>query len=236
MKNINLSTMQNPKSIQSEAYRTLRTNLQFASAGGELKTIVVTSSAPGEGKSTTATNLAVTLANSDNNVLLMDCDLRKPSLNRYILLSSREGLTNVLAGMTTLDNIIQDTEIPRLQAITSGPIPPNPAELLNSQKMKDLIGELEGMYDYIIIDSPPTVPVTDSTILSTMVDGVILVISSGETPIDIAQKAKENLEKVNAKILGVVINKIKIKGEHYHYYNYDMETKRNNLKKKRRRR
>ncbi|MCR1900068.1 CpsD/CapB family tyrosine-protein kinase [Irregularibacter muris] len=219
MKVNNLFTIQNPKSVQAEAYRILRTNLQFSSAG-KLKTIVVTSAAPGDGKSTSSINMAITLAQAEKRVLLIDCDLRKSTIHKYLRISNQEGLTNVLAGMTTQDKVLLATDIKGLQVITAGPTPPNPAELLHSQRMKDLLKEVREQYDYVILDTPPVVAVTDGSLLSTLVDGTILVVSAGNTPIDIAKKAKENLEKVHANILGVVLNKIKVDSEQYYYYDY----------------
>ncbi len=230
----NLYTLQNPKSIQAEAFRILRTNLHFASAGEQLKTIVITSAAPEEGKSTTSINLAITLAQSGKKVLLIDCDLRKSSIHKYLLLSNKEGLTNMLSGMTTLDKMIQDTVVPNFQVITAGPTPPNPAELLDSKTMKTLIEDLEKTYDYIILDSPPIVAVTDGVILSTLADGTILVISSGETPIDMAQKAKENLTNVKANILGVVLNNVNINNHYYYYYKKEGSKRRKTQQRRRR--
>lgn len=236
MKTNNLFTLLNPKSLQSEAYRMLRTNLQFASAGEDLRTIAVTSAGPGEGKSTTSINLAVTLAQADNEVLLIDCDLRKATLHKYLHISNSEGLSNILAGMTDLDKVIQKTEVEKLQVIPSGPLPPNPAELLSSVSMESCIKTLRDRYDFVILDCPPAVVVTDGAVLSSITDGTVLVVASGETPVDVARNAKENLEKVGTNILGVVLNKTNIKQEHYYYYNYNASDKKANHSKTRKRR
>lgn len=224
MKSNNLFTILKPKSLQSEGYRMLRTNLQFAGAGKELKTIVVTSSVSGEGKSTTSINLAVTLAQADHQVLLVDCDLRRSSLHKYLHMSNSKGLSNLLAGMDPLEEVVQNTEIEGLQIITAGAMPPNPSELLSSISMESFIKTIRSKYDFVILDCPPVVAVTDGSVLSAQADGTILVVAAGETPIEVAQQAKENLQKVEANILGVVLNKIKIKQENYYYYDYNGET------------
>lgn len=221
MKSNNLFTIFNPKSLQSEGYRMLRTNLQFASAGKDLRSIVVTSSTPGEGKSTTSINLAVTLAQADNEVLLVDCDLRKSSLHKYLRLSNSKGLSGFLAGMDSLEDVIQKTQVDRLNIITAGPLPPNPAELLGSITMERFLKTIRNQYDFVILDCPPVVALTDGAVLSASSDGTVLVVASGETPIEVAQTAKENLQKVGANLLGVVLNKTKIDQENYYYYDYN---------------
>lgn len=231
MKSNNLFTIFNPKSLQSEGYRMLRTNLQFASAGKDLKTIVVTSSVSGEGKSTTSINLATTLAQADNEVLLMDCDLRKSSLHKYLHISNSKGLSSLLAGMDPLEEVLQSTQVERLQVITAGPMPPNPAELLSSVSMESFMKTIRGKYDFVILDCPPVVAVTDGAVLAAQADGTILVVASGETPIEVAQDAKGNLQKVGANILGVVLNKTKIKQENYYYYEYNNGEKSESLSK-----
>lgn len=209
----------NPKSPISEAYRTLRTNIQFASFDGDMKTIVITSSTPGEGKSTTAANIAYSLHETGKEVILIDCDLRKPTVHKRFKLSNQKGLTDLLRDDFDFSYIQKFEE--NLYILTSGTLPPNPAEVLSSNKMRNFLEKLKNEFDYIIIDTPPVISVTDAQILSTMADGVILVISSGEADRQAAAKAKELLLNVKAKILGVVLNKIDIdsnKGYRYYYY------------------
>ncbi|QCX34367.1 CpsD/CapB family tyrosine-protein kinase [Caloramator sp. E03] len=211
-----------PKSPVSEAYRTLRTNIQFASFDKDIKTIIITSSGPGEGKSTTASNFAYSLAEIGKKVLLVDCDLRRPMIHKKFKISNQEGLSNLLLGDEYI--YFNFTKIlDNLYVIPSGTIPPNPAEMLSSSKMKIFLERVREQFDYVILDTPPVITVTDAQILSTMADGVILVVSSGEADRDAAIKAKELLLNVNAKILGVVLNKIDIKsrsGYGYRYYYY----------------
>ena len=223
--NTELITLSNPKSPIAEAYRTLRTNIQFSNVDGQLKTLCVTSSGPSEGKTTTTTNLVETFAQAGNRVLIIDGDLRRPRVHKVFKLSNTKGLTNVLAGQYALGEVTQvaGTDV---TVMTSGPIPPNPSELLGSQKMKDLIQQLKQQYDVIIIDAPPVGVVTDAAILSTIVDGTILVVASGKTEIDGAKRAKQLLENVGARILGVVMTMMPVskKGYYgYQYYSYEEE-------------
>lgn len=207
-----------------EAYKSLRTNLQFASIDKQYKKIIVTSSVPGEGKSSVAVNLALSLADSGSRVLLIDCDLRKPVVQRYLRLGNVKGygLTNMLADTQKIKQGIIMLSDSGLNVIVSGPIPPNPAEMLGSLKMKELIGELENDYDYIIFDTPPVSVVTDAAVLSKWCDGVMLVVKHKSTNIDSVQLAKKNLENVKANILGCVLNEFKAKqsSKPYAYYQY----------------
>lgn len=216
----NLITMLNPKSRASEAFRTLRTNIQFSSFDTEVKTIVVTSTAPSEGKSTIISNLALTMAQTGKKILLIDCDLRRPTVHKTMNVSNDKGLTNLLAEAIKLQECILATEINNLFLLTSGPTPPNPSELLGSKKMQALIKELEQIFDIVLLDSPPVMVVTDAQILSTISSGVILVASYGETEKASLVKSKELLKKVDANILGVVINKVPEKSESYYYGKY----------------
>lgn len=218
----NIIVHSNPKSPASEAYRSLRTSIQFSSVDSDLKTIMVTSASPGEGKSTTTVNLAATYAQTENRVLLIDADLRKPTAHHSFQCSNRQGLTNVLTKQSHVNDVIIETFVPNLYLLPSGIIPPNPAELLASNRMKSLLEELKEQFDIIIVDTPPLLAVTDSQILATICDGVVLVIDSGKVKIALAQKAKENLTQVNAKILGVVINNVKRgqQDDYYYYYYY----------------
>lgn len=222
-----LISLSNPKSPISEAYRTLRTNIQFSSFDKEIKCIVITSSGPGEGKTTTITNLAITMAQSNKKVLLIDADLRKPQVHKRFEINNQRGLTNVLAQHIPLEDAVQRTSLEGLDILTSGPKPPNPSEILGSNSMKEFIKEAVEKYDRVMIDAPPVGVVTDPAILSTIADGTILVVSSGKTYIEEAQRAKQLLQNVNANILGVVMNKIPVNGKgyygyyYYHYYEED---------------
>lgn len=218
-------THQNPKSPISEAYRALRTNIQFSSIDEELRVIMVTSAGPGEGKSTTLINLAVAYAQSDKKVLVIDGDLRKPTMHHTLRVSNRWGLTNLLTNQLTIREVLQDTFIPNLQIITSGPIPPNPSEILASKKMISTIDELKGRFDIILIDAPPAIAVTDSQIIASRTDGVILVVNSERTKRDAVLKAKQNLDNVRARILGVILNNVDRKSKDAYYYYYYGENK-----------
>jgi capsular exopolysaccharide synthesis family protein len=214
-------TQLNPRSPISEAYRTLRTNIDFSSVDQKLQVIAMTSASPGEGKSTTVVNLAVTYAQSDKRVLIIDADLRKPTVHQNFAISNRWGLTSLLASQASIDEVVKETHIENLYALTSGPIPPNPSELLASQKMTQLLADMRDKFDVIIVDTPPTLAVTDAQIVATKCDGVVLVIDSGRVKREMALKAKANLEHVKARILGVVLNNIDRKNaESYYYYYY----------------
>jgi capsular exopolysaccharide synthesis family protein len=236
MEKVNLITYMNPKSPASEAYRILRTNIQFASPDKELKTILITSSTPDEGKSTTVVNLGIILAQAGKKILVIDCDLRKPVIHKSFRLSNDSGLTNILVSNIESCNVINKTYIDNLEILTSGPIPPNPAELLGSKKMKNLLQELTRIYDYIILDTPPIGLVTDSALLAAVADGTILVISSGKVVVEMAKRSTDSLLKVGANILGVVLNKIPKNGKgyynSYYYKYYDKDLKSNNSPKK----
>lgn len=213
--------IKNPKSQASEAFRTLRTNIQFSSLDEDLKTLVITSTQPGEGKSTIVSNLAITMAQSGKKVLLIDCDLRKPSIHKKFGLSNQEGLTSALSKEKTKEEVIKPAGINNLYILTSGPIPPNPAELLGSKKMKNFIGELKGFFDVILFDAPPVLAVTDAQILSTFCSGVVFVAGYGQADKHAIVRGKELIEKVGGKIVGVVINKFPSDSKSYYYYNYD---------------
>ncbi|MEW9671337.1 CpsD/CapB family tyrosine-protein kinase [Ammoniphilus sp. 3BR4] len=213
-------TFTNPKSPVSEAYRTLRTNIEFSGIDRELKTVMVTSTGPSEGKSTTVANLAVVTAQTEKKTLLVDADLRKPTVHHTFDLNNRQGLTTYLAGQGTLESVIQKSHVPHLDIITAGPIPPNPAEMLGSKVMSRFIELVSEQYDQVLFDSPPVIAVTDAQVLASKLDGVILVIDSGTTNKDVAVKAKGQLENVKANILGVVLNNKKMQGDSYYYYYY----------------
>lgn len=210
----------NPKSQISEQYRTLRTNIQFSSIDGEMTTMMVTSAGPGEGKSTTISNLAVVLAQQGKHVLLVDADLRKPTVHHTFRQTNNRGLTNVLTRQLSIEEAIKGTDVERLSILPSGPVPPNPSELLGSNMMKHVIEKVSAEHDFILFDCPPLLAVTDAQIMANYCQGVILVVNSGKTEIDAAIKAKESLENVNAKLLGVVLNDKNMNGDSYYYYYY----------------
>ncbi|WP_405097367.1 CpsD/CapB family tyrosine-protein kinase [Oceanobacillus sp. FSL H7-0719] len=213
-----LITQINPKSPISEQYRTVRTNMQFASVDKELKTLIVTSSGPAEGKSSTTANLAVVYAQQGKKVLLVDADLRKPTMHYTFRLDNLRGLSNVLVGENTIDEATNHTDVELLDVMTCGPIPPNPSELLASKKMETFLKEALFNYDMVIFDTPPVLAVTDAQILADIVDGSILVVRSGGTEIELAQRAKEALAPAKAKLLGVVLNGREKKASNYYYY------------------
>lgn len=218
-KNRSLITMLNPKSPISEQYRTIRTNIQFSTVDEELQTLMVTSSGPGEGKSTTTNNIAVVFAQQGKKVLLVDADLRKPTAHYSFRTENHVGLTNVLTKQASLIDAVQATDQENLYLLTSGPVPPNPAELLGSKSMNEFIKNAKEGFDIIIFDTPPVLVVTDAQILANKCDGVVMVVSSGKTENEAAIKAKELLVNAQARLLGVVLNnKSQKESQHYYYY------------------
>jgi len=215
-----LITHKNPKSAMAEAYRTLRTNLDFAGVDNPCRSIMISSSSPQDGKSTTLANLAVVMAQAGHKVILVDCDLRKPVQHKIFSVANHKGVTNCLLGQMQVEEAVHNGVVENLTLLTSGPIPPNPAEILNSGKTRAFWGMLLEKYDYIFIDTPPVLAVADASILSTQVDGVILVIRSAVTKIELARQAKEQFIKANARIIGVVLNFVKMDSEGYQYYYY----------------
>ncbi|WP_338788132.1 CpsD/CapB family tyrosine-protein kinase [Metabacillus sp. FJAT-53654] len=218
LQNRSLISMTSPKSPIAEQFRTIRTNIQFSSVDEELQTMIVTSSGPAEGKSTTTANLAVVFAQQGKRVLLVDADLRKPTAHYTFRTENHVGISNVLTRQATLEEAVKTTAQDNLWLLTSGPIPPNPSELLGSKGMKQLLEKAKDEYDVIVLDTPPVLAVTDAQVLSNLTDGVVLVVSSGKTEIDSAKKAKELLDSAKAKILGVVLNNKKIQDSQYYYY------------------
>ena len=213
-----LVTYYDPKSPISEQFRTLRTNIQFSAVDEELQTILITSSGPIEGKSTTAANIAVVFAQQGKRTLFIDSDLRKPSSHYTFSFMNTVGLTSVLTKQTSLDKAVQVMNPLGLHVLTSGPLPPNPAELLSSRAMKELIDQAKQEYDVIIIDSPPVTAVTDAQVIARLSDGILLVVSSGRTHIEDAVKTKELLTNTGTKIIGTVLNNKKMKDNTYYYY------------------
>jgi len=197
---------ENPNSIISESYKTLRTNVLWSLEEKPLRTLLVTSPEPGAGKSTTVVNIAVSFAQLGKKVLIIDSDMRKPTQHDYFLKTNHMGLFHVLARQCPVQQCLLDTHIENLTLLPSGSIPPNPAELLSSPRFSALIEELSVDYEIIVVDSPPLLAVTDAQVLATRCDGVILVLKSGKTKKQFAQKALSALKHVNANILGVVLN------------------------------
>ena len=226
-------THADPKSPVTEAYKVLRTNIMYSGIDKRLKTIVVTSSGPMEGKTTTAVNLAVTFAQTGSKVLLIDSDLRKPKINKIFMMSNSTGLTNLLADHDEYYKYIRSSDMIGLDILPCGTIPPNPSELLSSNAMKQFINDISEQYDLVILDAPPVGSVTDAAIISTYVDGTIIVASSGHVEIASIKRAKDLLTKVDAKIIGVVLNKLdKHTSDNYYYYRNDYYAK--DTKQKRR--
>jgi capsular exopolysaccharide synthesis family protein len=214
-----LALIEEKRSPVAEAYRHLRTSLLLSSAGQPPKTILVTSSQPSEGKTTTAVNTAVMLAQTGAEVLILDCDLRRPRIHAHFGLANTRGVTNYLSGDTNIGGIVQEYEkLPNLKIITSGPVPPNSAELLGSEEMRRLITLLSDNFTHIIIDSPPAISFTDASILSTMVDGVMLVVHGGRSSRAVVRRAKQQLLDVGAHIYGIVLNNVKLESSNYYYY------------------
>lgn len=213
-----LITLMAPKSPISEQYRTIRTNIQFSTVDEAIRSIVVTSTAPGEGKSTTVSNLAVVFAQQGKKVLLIDADLRKPTTHYTFQLLNTKGLTNVLTKQIHFHEAVQETVMENLNILTSGPIPPNPSELLASNAMKQLLEEAYKLYDLVLFDAPPILAVTDAQVLANLSDGSIMVTSSGFTDKDAAVKAKELLENAKSKLLGAILNNKQVNEKSYYYY------------------
>lgn len=228
-----LISYNNPKSPVSEAYRLVRTNIEFSNVDKDIKTILVTSTQPNEGKSTVISNLAATFASLEHKrVLIMDCDLRNPSVHKMFNISNLCGLTDVLTGQKNVDVCIEKTKIEGLDILKVGKIPPNPSEMIQSRKMRDFMDVVKQHYDYIFLDAPPIGLVTDAGILAQYADGTILVVGANETEIEAVKVTKERLEGINANILGVILNKFEAEGSSYGYYNYYYGETENKKKKR----
>jgi capsular exopolysaccharide synthesis family protein len=216
-----LAMVSDARSPIAESYRHLRTSLLLSSAGQPPRTILVTSSQPSEGKTTTAINTAFMLAQTGADVLIIDCDLRRPRLHAHFGVPNTKGLSNWLSGETDIDSLMETyAQQPNLKFLTSGPVPPNPAELLGSDEMRKLLGILSERFSHIVIDSPPAISFTDASILSTMVDGVVIVVHSGRSSRAVVRRAKQQLLDVGAHIFGVVLNNVKLETQDYYYSGY----------------
>lgn len=222
-----LLTQAATQSPRAESFRQLRTNLQFAHVGHDSKTVLITSSVPGEGKSTTALNLAIAMAQAGQTVALVDADLRRPMIAEYLGLERNAGLTTALIGRADIVDLLQPWGSEQLYVLASGQIPPNPSELLGSEKMKQLISKLEGTFDAVIIDAPPLLPVTDAAVLAQQVGGVVVVVGTQKVRTTDLEKSLAALEMVQADVLGVVLNRLPTKGPDayaYGYYSYGNTT------------
>jgi non-specific protein-tyrosine kinase len=214
-----LITLTHPRSPVTEAYRSLRTNLEFSSLDRPLRTMIVTSAAPEEGKSTTLANLAVTMAQAGKRVILVDADLRRPVQHTLFGLRDAPGLTNlVIDADATREPPLQPTGIANLQLLASGPLPPNPSELLGSRRMTEIIAGLVERADVVLFDAPPVIAVTDAAVLASRVDGVLLVIYAGKTRREHVEKARALLDKVNARIVGTVLTNVRPDASLQYYY------------------
>lgn len=208
-----------PNSVVSEQFRTIRTNIQFSMVDKNLKSLVITSAGPGSGKSIISANLAATFASEDKRVLLVDADLRKPTVHKTFRVRNNGGLTTLLTDRgARIEDMVYHTHIEGLYTLTSGAIPPNPAELLASKRMKELMKELEEVYDLIIYDMPPVIAVTDAQIMASKVDGTIFVLPKGQATKEEVVKSKELLEMVNANVLGAIFNRVEKSSDSYYYY------------------
>lgn len=206
-----------PKSIDAEAYRSLRSNIEYSSFDDEYRAIVVTSSVPGEGKSTTSGNLALSLAQSGNKVLLVDCDMRKPSIHKKFKISNMSGTAELLLRKESFEDVANCYN-ENLTIITAGKIPPNPSEMLSSRAMTAFIKEMKKEFKYIILDTPPLQAVTDAQVLSTKADGVLLIVRAGSTKRDAVLNSVDLIKKVKGKVIGTVLNGVENKKNSYYYY------------------
>lgn len=215
-----LICIEQPDSIAAEAYRALRTSVQFASIDKDIKTLVITSTHAEEGKSSVVMNLGITISQTGKRVLLVDADLRNPSLYTILNVDNKEGLSTMFLKNEDMEKFIKATPINNLFILCSGLPPPNPSEILASERMKHFIATAREKYDFIIFDSPPLLPVTDAAVLSKACDGTILVIRSNKTVIEAAHRVKTILQNLKINVLGVVLVDVDQKREHYYYYDY----------------
>lgn len=209
----------NPFSIVSEQIRTIRTNIQFSMIDKDLQTISITSATASSGKSTIASNLAGAFAAEDTKVLLVDADMRKPTIHKIFRVQNTQGLTNVLTDRhLRLSDVAHRSYVENLDFVTCGVIPPNPSELMGSKRMEELIEQMKEEYDLVIFDNPPLLAVTDAQVMATKVDGTIVVVPKGEVSKDELEKAASLLENVKANVLGIVLNKVEVDADTYYYY------------------
>ena len=212
-------TLTKPSSVIAEQFRTIRTNIQFSMVDKNLKTLVITSAGLGAGKSTISANLAVTFAMQGKKVLIVDADMRKPTVHKTFRLPNRDGLTTLLTERDIeIKDIAHRLDTEGLYVITSGAIPPNPSELLASNRMNQLMAKFEEVFDLIIFDMPPVIAVTDAQVMASKADGTIFVINKDGADKEMVTKSKELLEKVKANVIGVVFNRVELKGDNYYYY------------------
>lgn len=219
----NLITVTQPKSPIAEQYRTIRTNIEFMAVDKEIQVMLITSATQSEGKSTTSSNLAVAYAQQGKKVLIIDTDMRRPTVHYTFKVANGLGLSSLLTRQAELEKAIMPTKVDNLSILTAGPIPPNPAELLSSRAMENLILELREKYDVIILDAPPLLQVADSRITSKLTDGVVLVVGCTTSDRQRVLKAKEQLELAEAKILGVVLNRRELTDDSAYQYYYSYE-------------
>lgn len=216
-----LASVIDPKSLASEAYRSLRTNVLFSLADQEPRVFQVTSAGPGEGKTLTAINLAVTMAQNGSKTVIVDCDLRRPMVHKTLGVHRQRGVSNILANpKEDIESMILETDVPNLYVVPAGPIPPNPSELLGGKRMQELLDHLNPMFDKIIVDTPPVTAVTDASLIASKVEGVVMVVRAFATSREVVRTGLDILRKLNAKILGVVLNGVKLEKEGYYYYQY----------------
>lgn len=228
-----MDALKNPRSPVSEAFRTLRTNIHYTGVDKKIKSILIAGANPACGKTTATANLGVTLAQTGSSVLLIDADLRKPALHRSFGLSGSAGLTNLIVDKNYgPEKVIQRTALENLFVLPCGPVPPYPAELLSSEKMENLVGQLAERFEYLVFDSPPVMVVTDASILSRLVDGTVLVIDHGRVTREEAIRATEQLKKVHANMLGAVFNQVPYSDGYYSYYYYYASEGQENKKKR----
>ena len=212
----------NPTSLVSEQFRTIRTNIKFSMVDQELQTLLVTSATPDSGKTTIASNLAAACAMDGAKVLLVATDMRKPRLTKIFQATNANGITTLLANRSLmLEDVVQKSDVKNLHYVICGPIPPNPAELLSSNRMTDIIDEMKAQYDLVIFDSPPLLAVADAQILAAKVDGTLLVVPKGEVTKAELKDASNRLKKVNANVIGTVMNKVEADSGMYYYYGED---------------
>lgn len=219
MDEITLIAERDAKSPVAEAYRTIRTNIKFSQTEKALKSIVLTSATPNEGNTTTISNLAVVLAQAGHRVVVMDCDFRNPTQHKLFKLHNK-GLSNSIATGSDVMEVMQESGIENLCVLTSGPVAPNPSELLSSERMNIVLEKLKEQFDYVLVDAPPIMPVTDAAVIAGKVDGVILLIEAGSISPSIAKEAKERMEQGGGHILGVVLNKVDVGSSRHYGYGY----------------